>query len=113
MGIPVIYSAFICNKKEKLRGIPDLLVRNDYLSTLFKDVSLPELEEYKDQTYYVPVEIKFSSVELCADNKHILNQGRMKIYKTQLLAYCNILKEMQGIFSIICSYYWKAYYSSE
>lgn len=98
MGIPVIYSAFICNKKEKLRGIPDLLVRNDYLSTLFKDVSLPELEEYKHQTYYVPVEIKFSTVELCADNKHILNQGRMKIYKTQLLAYCNILKEMQGIF---------------
>lgn len=97
-GVPVIYSAFICNKKERLRGIPDLLVRNDYLPTLFKDVSLPEVEEYKDQTYYVPVEIKFSSVELCADNRHILNQGRMRIYKTQLLAYCNILKEMQGIF---------------
>lgn len=97
-GIPIIYSAFICDKKEKLRGIPDLLVRNDYLNTLFKDLSLPDLSEYKDQTYYVPVEIKFSSVELCADNKHILNQGRMKIYKTQLLAYCNILKSMQGIF---------------
>lgn len=97
-GVPIIYSAFICDKKEKLRGIPDLLVRNDYLQTLFKNVSLPDLSEYKDQIYYVPVEIKFSSVELCADNKHILNQGRMKIYKTQLLAYCNILKEMQGIF---------------
>lgn len=97
-GIPVIYSAFICDKKEKLRGIPDLLVRNDYLSTLFKDISLPDLSEYKEQIYYVPVEIKFSTLELCSDNKHILNKGRMKIYKTQLLAYCNILKEMQGIF---------------
>ncbi len=91
-GDPIIYSAFICDKKEKLRGIPDLLIRNDYLPTLFKNISFPK----EDDIYYVPVEIKFSTVELCSDNKHIINQGRMKIYKTQLLAYCNILKEMQG-----------------
>lgn len=93
-GEPIIYSAFICDKKEKIRGIPDLLVRNDYLHILFPNYIFKE----ENETYYVPVEIKFSSLELCRDNKHILNKGRMKIYKTQLMTYCKILEGIQGKF---------------
>jgi hypothetical protein len=91
-GEPIIYSTFLCDKKEKIRGIPDLIVRNDYLSTLFPNIDFPKEKE----TYYVPVEIKFSTIELCRDNKHILNKGRMKIYKTQLMTYCKILEAIQG-----------------
>lgn len=108
-GDPVIYSSYICDRKDKIRGIPDLLVRNDYLPVLFKNFKNPDEEDQKLESifgnyYYVPVEIKFSTVELAADKLHILNKGRMRIYKTQLFAYCKILQEIQGVlpkFSLI------------
>lgn len=109
IGDPIIYSSFICDKKDKIRGIPDLLIRNDYLPIIFKNFKNPDeddqkLESYFGKYYYVPVEIKFSTVELAADKVHILNKGRMRIYKTQLFAYCKILQEIQGVlpkFSLI------------
>jgi hypothetical protein len=104
-GDPIIYSGYICDKKEKLRGIPDLLVRNDYIHKIFPDLDNTIKEnfdtynqEYKVDYHYVPVEIKFSTVELSSGNKYILNKGRMKIYKTQLYVYSKILQEIQGIF---------------
>lgn len=93
-GEPIIYSAFVCDKKEKIRGIPDLLIRSDYISKIFKDIKQVDDKD----VHYIPVEIKFSTVELAANNRNILNQGRMKIYKTQLFTYCKILEEMQGKF---------------
>jgi hypothetical protein len=104
-GDPIIYSGYICDKKEKLRGIPDLLVRNDYIHTIFPDLNESIKEDFdkhnlenKVDYHYVPVEIKFSTVELSSGNKYILNKGRMKIYKTQLYVYCKILQEIQGVF---------------
>ena len=104
-GEPIIYSGYICDKKEKLRGIPDLLVRNDYIHTIFPDLNESIMEDFnkhnlenKVDYHYVPVEIKFSTVELSSGNKYILNNGRMKIYKTQLYVYCKILQEIQGVF---------------
>lgn len=94
---PVIYSAFICDKKEKIRGIPDLLVRSDYISQIFKGFE-ENIDDSDKEIHYIPVEIKFSSIKLCSNNKNILNQDRMKIYKTQLYTYCKILEEMQGKF---------------
>ena len=66
-GDPVIYSSYICDKKDKIRGIPDLLVRNDYLPILFKNFKNPDEDDQKLESifgnyYYVPVEIKFSTV---------------------------------------------------
>lgn len=104
-GEPIIYSGYICDRKEKLRGIPDLLVRDDYISKIFPDLDTSikhNFDEYnlehKVDYHYVPVEIKFSTVELASGNKYILNKGRMKIYKTQLYVYSKILQEIQGVF---------------
>lgn len=104
-GEPIIYSGYICDRKEKLRGIPDLLVRDDYITTIFPDLDDSIREnfnkynlDHKVDYHYVPVEIKFSTVELASGNKYILNKGRMKIYKTQLYVYSKILQEIQGIF---------------
>lgn len=99
-GEPIIYSAFICDKKEKIRGIPDLLIRSDYIPQIFKRLKSDkdDKEDKEDNIHYIPVEIKFSTVGLASNNKNILNQGRMKIYKTQLFTYCKILEEMQGKF---------------
>ena len=101
-GEPIIYSAFICDKKEKIRGIPDLLIRSDYIPKIFKNIKdIKDIDEDKsNEPFYIPVEIKFSTVELAANNRNMLNQGRMKIYKTQLFTYCKILEEMQGKFPL-------------
>jgi hypothetical protein len=95
-GDKIIYSGYIESKKENLRGIPDLLIRNDYISTIFSSLD----EDFKDDSkkpYYIPVEIKFSTIHLDRSEKYILNIDRMKIYKTQLFAYCKILEEIQGV----------------
>jgi hypothetical protein len=62
-GIPIIYSGFIYSKKENIRGIPDLLVRNDYISSIFK--TIPEIPVEKSlfgMYYYIPIEIKYSTI---------------------------------------------------
>jgi len=97
-GIPLIYSAYLSDHKEGLRGIPDLLVRNDYLSTLF-EMNTPEVEDgssYFGDYYYLPIEIKFSSLHLTSNGKYLLNSGRSSFYKTQLFVYCKLLENIQG-----------------
>ena len=41
MGIPIIYQAVLHDKKNKLFGSPDLLIRNDYLEFIFSDIEIP------------------------------------------------------------------------
>jgi len=100
-GDNIIYSAYLQDKTEKIRGIPDLLVRNDYLSTLFPNIE--PIQEFTSTSifgnyYYVPVEIKFSSIHLDKNNSFILHHDRTKFYKTQLFTYCKILTNIQGYF---------------
>jgi hypothetical protein len=98
-GVPIIYSAFMQDEDKELRGIPDLLVRNDCISLLF-----PELFDLEGEPsifgnyYYLPVEIKFSSLYLTKNGASMLNKNRTKIYKVQLYTYCTILDKIQGVF---------------
>jgi len=95
-GDYMIYSPYLSDHSTKLRGIPDVLIRNDYVPVLFKDISPPEKHKslFGDY-YYLPVEIKFSSVHLSADGIHMLNSGRGKFYKLQLYTYCRLLERIQ------------------
>ena len=99
-GDPIIYSAYLCDRKECIRGIPDLLIRNDYVSTMFGDDYTPPYGNHSrtifGDYYYLPIEIKFSSIYLDKSDKYILNINRSKFYKTQLFTYCKILGELQG-----------------
>lgn len=97
-GDPIIYSAYICDEKECLRGIPDLMIRSDYIKELFTDVVYEYDFEEEKNPYYIPVEIKFSTINLDASNSTILNVDRIKFYKTQLYTYCKILESIQGVF---------------
>lgn len=99
-GEPILYSAYLWNQKEKLHGIPDLLVRNDYLSALFPHIEIDVQNKVSSfgNYYYVPVEIKYSTLNRIANKKFLSNTGRMKYYKTQLMMYNKILTYVQGIF---------------
>jgi hypothetical protein len=100
-GDPIIYSAFMQDEDKGLRGIPDLLVRNDCITTLFPNLIQPQddgIFSHFGNYYYLPVEIKFSSLHLTSNGVSMLNKNRTKIYKVQLYTYCKILEKIQGVF---------------
>lgn len=97
-GDPLIYSAYLSDSSEMIRGIPDLLIRNDYVNILFPllDVSIESQQSMYGNYYYLPIEIKFSSVynTLQFDVRNI---NRIPFYKTQLYFYCQLLYATQGV----------------
>ena len=96
-GDPIIYSAYL--QAGDLRGIPDLLIRNDYIPTLFPELyEIAPGQSHFGNYYYLPVEIKFSSVHLASNGIHVLNRDRTHFYKTQLETYSFILSEIQGFY---------------
>ena len=99
-GEPLLYSSFIASDKEGLRGIPDLLVRNDYIDFFFGIKDVPEGSSIFGDYYYIPIEIKYSALHFDKSQKTLLNINRTKIYKTQLCAYSKILSDLQGTFPI-------------
>lgn len=90
---PIIYSAPFENEKNRTRGIIDLLVREDYISKLFPTCNYIEKP---DNSKYVAIDIKFTTLSLRADGKHLLNSGRFPAYKGQLKVYTDFLTSVQG-----------------
>lgn len=99
-GEPIIYSPYIACEKEELRGIPDLLVRSDYMKKYF-NIDIPNSKQPSifGDFYYIPIEIKYSQLHFDKSGKTLLNINRTKIYKTQLYVYSMILSYIQGVFS--------------
>jgi len=94
-GLPVLYSPYIHCNKDKICGIPDLLIRNDFFNSLF-------LTDYKflntTQKYYIPIEITYMSMQLDVNNNYILNRELVSYYKNNLYLYSVILRNNFGIF---------------
>ncbi len=115
-GIPIIYSAPIYNSHNKTYGIVDLLVRSDYINKIFNDNIIPtKLEKLKapnlkGKYHYRVIDIKFSTLNLASDGKHLLNCGRIPAYKSQLYIYNEAISEIQGYnpyCAYICGRRWK------
>jgi hypothetical protein len=94
--IPIIDQAVFFNDDNGTSGITDLLVRNDYLH---KIVDYNHKLDQHSQTYYVVVDIKWSSIQLCSDHVSMRNTGRVPSYKTQLYIYNQALAKVQGFCS--------------
>ena len=109
-GVPVIHSGLLHNPKTKTFGIPDLIVRSDWLHKIV------DLEPYtiEEQTisasrlrdvhhpkalpmyHYVIIDIKFSTLDLRSDGIHLLNSNSYPAYKSQLHIYNEALALIQG-----------------
>jgi hypothetical protein len=96
-GDYLIYSPYLSDHFNKIRGIPDLLIRNDYVPVLWPMLCVPKYKSKFGDYYYLPVEIKFSTINLAADRIHMLNSGRSKFYKLQLYTYCTLLEHIQDV----------------
>lgn len=117
-GIPIIHSGVLHNPQNKTFGIPDLLIRSDWLNFIVDDVPLahnleiksapkladgPEVDQSGEEKpvlrkkwHYRVVDIKFTGLLLRADAIHLLNSVSFPAYKAQLLIYNWALGYMQG-----------------
>jgi hypothetical protein len=113
-GVPLIFSGSVRNASSKTYGICDILIRSDYISTVFDNLEQElELETYNNQFgttnefipapklgnknyHYRVIDVKFSTLHLASNGLNMLNNVRAPFYKTQLYIYNEALGEMQG-----------------
>lgn len=95
-GVPIIHSGVLHNHKNKTFGIPDLLIRSDWLKYLVEESPIDKKDEkHNGKYYYVVVDIKFTGLLLRADATHLLNSASFPAYKAQLLIYNWALGQVQ------------------
>jgi hypothetical protein len=87
---PIIYGGCLKDEEECLHGIPDLIVRADYINKLVTK----EAEQNPSDNEYRIVDIKFSTLQLRADGTHLLNAGSFPAFKAQLFVYDHMLRKI-------------------
>jgi hypothetical protein len=103
-GIPIIAQGVLFNEDNKTRGIADLIVRSDYLNKLVKRRVLTEEKEcikapnLNGNYHYRVIDIKWTSMTLCANGYTIRNDGRFPCYKGQLAIYNCAIGRIQGYY---------------
>lgn len=101
-GVPVIYQGVLHNYSNGTYGIPDLLVRSDWLNKIVKN-GLVKVDESKEVAptlgsnwHYRVVDVKCSTMPFASNGVNLLNSGSIPAYKGQLCIYNDALAEMQG-----------------
>lgn len=103
-GKPIIAQAVLYNNNNKTFGCADLLIRSDWINKLFEKKPLSNDEEYlkapklKGKYHYRVIDIKWTTLKLCADATHLRNIDLMPAYKGQLAIYNCALGNIQGYF---------------
>jgi hypothetical protein len=102
-GVPIIYQGVLFNKNNNTFGMPDLLVRSDYINKLF-GYDLISNEEanigsknLSTNWHYKVVDIKHSTIELTSNGTYIINKENIPAYKGQLYIYTNALNNVLGV----------------
>jgi len=119
-GIPLIYQGIVRNYTNKTYGVPDLLIRSDYLNSIVdlnaytgeeSKIAAPYLQKKGilsrtrrtrrrrrkiNDYHYVVIDIKYKQLVLRSDGIHLRNDGNNKAFKSQVWVYTDALGEMQG-----------------
>jgi hypothetical protein len=103
-GIPIICQGVLYNFDDKTYGLPDILIRSDYINKLFKNNKLSK-KEYsigaskinQNKYHYRVIDIKLTKLHFNSDGIHLRNSGgNIKAYKGQVLIYNRALANIQG-----------------
>lgn len=91
-GIPIIYQGVLHNIDNKTYGIPDLIVRSDWLNRIFNINCINEVEAtngcvFHKKYHYRIVDIKLSTLYFNVDLRTLRNSGNIKCYKSQVAIY--------------------------
>jgi hypothetical protein len=117
-GIPIIYQGVLHNNENNTFGLPDLIIRSDYINKLMNyEVISQEEEKFPapllgTNFHYKVIDIKHSTITLRSDGIHILNSDNSPAYKGQLYIYTAALNKVQGI-KINKAFIWGKKYSYE
>ena len=101
-GKNIIYHGFLRNEKDKIYGIPDLLVRSDFINKMFYDDLYEPSMIYNKNTlnyenyHYVPIDIKYKTLSILNDKKSLSNSIDYIYCKSQLYLYNKMLSSIQG-----------------
>ena len=115
-GCPIIYQGFLYNEENNTYGIPDLIVRSDYVNILMESEIIDFEEEYipsdnlKTNYHYKIIDIKHSNIQLNSTGINILNTGSIPAYKGQIYIYLVALNKILGI-DINKAYIWGKKYN--
>jgi hypothetical protein len=88
--VPIIYSGVLRNYDNESWGIPDLIVRTDFLNRIVK--TSPN-DVNHDNSYRI-IDIKFQTMYLRADSTHLLNRALVTAYKAQVYVYTSALNKV-------------------
>lgn len=102
-GVPIIQQSPLYNHTNHTFGVADLLIRSDYINSMFSQQIIdPDLETIGSPIlnnaayHYRVIDIKWTTLNLCANGRTIRNNGNIPAYKGQLAIYNAALGELQG-----------------
>lgn len=101
-GVPVIFQPVLFSEKQQLFGIPDLIVKKEFLkkSEIFfpkdKDTLLPLLFNEINNDDYIIIDIKWSTLGF-KKNLELRENPKVKSYFSQICLYHQILKEFTKV----------------
>ena len=102
-GVPIIYQGVLHDYENKTYGLPDLLVRSDYINTLMGYEVITDEEarivspKLNTLWHYKVIDIKCSTIPLKVDGIHVSNSDGMPVYKGQLYIYTMALNKVMGL----------------
>ncbi len=94
-GIPIILNGLLHNRNNNTYGMPDIILRKDYLKNIIKYVKDDILiNESHIKWDYCIINIKYISLTL--KNGYIVNTGNVASYKSELIVCNEALKSILG-----------------
>lgn len=98
-SIPIIFGGVLHDVENKTYGLPDILVREDYLEKIFNNINFPNNEKNNRSLRKIPyavIDVKFSTLPLTANGMTILNSGFFPFYKAQIEVYRRIVNKISN-----------------
>jgi hypothetical protein len=106
-GVPVIAQGVLHNYSDNTFGIPDLIVRSDWIQRIINkpyldddiEISarkLPKINGKIPKYHYRIIDIKFHTLQLKSNGMTIKNVGSVPCYKAQVMIYNRALEALQG-----------------
>lgn len=92
-GTPIIYQGVLIDNDAIRHGIPDLLVRADYINRIVQEPIYDH--DPTSPNHYCVIDIKYATLQLRADGEHLLSANWANYYKSQLYIYNECLAKIQ------------------
>tara|TARA_S200000501_G_scaffold376225_1_gene430518 strand:+ start:719 stop:3025 length:2307 start_codon:yes stop_codon:yes gene_type:complete len=102
LGVPIIDQAVLYNHTNRTFGVADLLIRSDWVNQIFNSNPLSDDlinikgDKLNGNYHYIVIDIKWTTLNLCANGELIRNSDRFPSYKSQLAIYNAAVGQIQG-----------------